>query len=82
MRAEFSELVAKKQSDNRLNLMETFKSSRQTWNFINKLCNTKGKKSRKSATMNSLGELITEDKKIAKLLNYTFSHLGDYYGKK
>ena len=27
------------------------------------------------------GELITEDKKIANLLIYTFLHLGDYYGK-
>ena len=32
--------------------------------------------------MNYFGELSTEDKKIANLLNYTFSHLGDYYGKK
>ena len=31
--------------------------------------------------MNFFGELITEDKKIANLLIYTFSHLGDYYGK-
>ena len=32
--------------------------------------------------MNSFGDLITEDKNIANLLNYTFSHLGDYYGRK
>ena len=32
--------------------------------------------------MNSFGDLITEDKKIVNLLNSTFSHLGDYYGKK
>ena len=32
--------------------------------------------------MNSFGDLITEDKKIANLLKYTFSHLGDYYGRK
>ena len=82
LRAEFSELIAKKQSDYSSNLLETFKSSRRTWNFINNLRNTKSEKSRISALMNSFRELITEDKKIANLLNYTFSHLGDYYGKK
>ena len=82
LRAEFSELIAKKQSDYSSNLLETFRSSRKTWNFINNLRNTKSEKSRISALMNSFGELITEDKKIANLLNYTFSHLGDYYGKK
>ena len=44
--------------------------------------NTKSEKARISAPMNSFGEIITEDKNIANLLNYTFSHLGDYYGKK
>ena len=81
LRAEFSELIAKNQSGYRSNLLETFKSSRKTWNFINNLRNTKSEKSRISALMNSFGELITEDKKIANLLNYTFSHLGDYYRK-
>ena len=32
--------------------------------------------------MNSFGELITVDKKIVNLRNYTFSHLGDYHGQK
>ena len=41
LRAEFSELIAKKQFDYSLNLLETFKSSRKTWNFINNLRNTK-----------------------------------------
>ena len=82
MRAEFSELIANKQCDYSSNLLETFKSSRKTWNFINNLRNTKSEKSRISALINSFGELITEDKKIANLLNYTFSHLGDYYEKK
>ena len=72
LRAEVSELIAKKQSDYSSNLLETFKSSRKTWNFINNLRNTKSEKSRISALMNSFGELVTEDKKIAKLLNYTF----------
>ena len=31
--------------------------------------------------MKSFGELITGDKKIANLSNYTFSHIGNYYGK-
>ena len=31
--------------------------------------------------MNSFGELVTEDKKIANSLNCTFSHLSDYYRK-
>ena len=81
LRAEFSELIAKKQSEYSSNLLETFKSSRKTWNFINNLRNTKSEKARISAPMNSFGELITKDKNIANLLNYTFSHLGDYYGK-
>ena len=76
-----SELIAKNQSDYSSNLLETFKSSRKTWNFINNLRNTKSEKARKSALMNSVGELITENKKIANLLNNTFSHQGDYYGK-
>ena len=40
-RAEFLELLARKQSDYSLNLLETFKSSRKTWSFINNLRNTK-----------------------------------------
>ena len=64
LRAEFSELKAKKQSDYSLNLVETFKSSRKTRTFINNLRNTKSEKSQKSAVMNSFGVLITKDKRL------------------
>ena len=80
LRAQFSELLAMKQSDYSLNLMETFNASRKTWD-INNLRNTKSEKSRLSAPINSFRELFPEDKMIANLLNYTFSHLGDYFGK-
>ena len=43
LRAEFSELIAKKQSDYSFNLLETFKSFRKTRNVINNLRNKKMK---------------------------------------
>ena len=79
MRAEFSELKAEKQSDYSLNLLETFKSSRKNMEFYEQPVQYK---KWKSVNIGSNGELITEEKKIENLLNYTFSHLGDYYGKK
>ena len=57
-------------------------SEKDKWNFINEARNSKRTKANISSLKNSFGDLITDPKRIANLLNYRFSKLGDYAGKK
>ena len=53
------------------------------WKFINKLRgNEKRSKTNINRLVNSFGDVVTDDTKIANLLNYTFSALGEYFGRK
>ena len=57
-------------------------SEKDKWNFINEVRNSLRTKTHISSHRNSFGDLITDPKRIANLLNYRFSKLGDYAGKK
>ena len=57
-------------------------SEKDKWNFINEARNSQRTKTHISSLRNSFGDLITDPKRIANLLNYRFSKLGDYAGKK
>ena len=51
-------------------------TSREIWNFINKLRDPNKNATEIHALKNSFGHLVTDDKKMADLLNYKFSTLG------
>ena len=57
-------------------------SEKDKWNFINEARNSQRTKTNISSLRNSFGDLITDPKRIANLLNYRFSKLGDYASKK
>ena len=53
------------------------------WNFINEARNSLRTKTRIISLRNGLvfGDIITNQRKIANLLNYKYSKLGDFLGK-
>ena len=57
-------------------------TEREKWNFINEVRNSVRTKTDISCLRNSFGDLETDQKRIANLLNYRFSKLGDLFGDK
>ena len=56
-------------------------SDRVKWNFINEARNSLRTKTRIISLRNVFGDIITNQRKIANLLNYKYSKLGDFLGK-
>ena len=56
-------------------------SDREKWNFSNEARNSLGTKTRIISLRNVFGDIITNQRKIANLLNYKYSKLGDFLGK-
>ena len=65
-----------------IKIFQNLTSEKDKWNFINEARNAHRTKTHISSLRNSFGDLITDPKRIANLLNYRFSKLGDYAGKK
>ena len=51
------------------------------WNFINEARNVKSTETETTSLKNSFSDTITDQKRIADLLNYRLSKLGDYFGQ-
>ena len=64
-----------------LKVFNNLESDKDKWNFINEARNCKKTKTETNSLRNSFGDLVTDQTKIANLLNYRFSKLGDYLGK-
>ena len=64
-----------------LKVFNNLESDKDKWNFMNEARNCKKTKTEINSLRNSLGDLVTDQTKIANLLNYRFSKLGDYLGK-
>ena len=62
--------------------IETLHNPKRKWNFINKLRQSKNHTTDIKLLKNSFGDTLTEAKKIANLLNYKFTTLGQYIGVK
>ena len=59
-------------------LIESANSSRNQWNLINEVRNKSRTGTKILSLKNCFEDVITDSKKIANLLNYKFSKLGEY----
>ena len=64
-----------------IKVFNNLESDKNNWNFINEARNCMKPKTEINSLRNSFGDLVTDQTKIANLLNYRFSKLGDYLGK-
>ena len=56
-------------------------NEREKWNFINEARNSLRTKTVIPSLKNVFGDYVTDQKKVANLLNYRFSKLGDFIGQ-
>ena len=56
-------------------------SEHEKWKIINDIRNSTKSNTYVQRLKNSFGEIVTNNKKMADLMNYRFSRLGDYFGK-
>ena len=62
-------------------MFQNLKSARERWNFINEIRNCEKTQTEIPRLKNSFGTVLTNRNDTAKL-NYKFSTLGEYFGKK
>ena len=65
-----------------LDVFQNLKSARERWNFINEIKNCEKTQTEIPKLKNSFGTVLTNGNNIANLLNYKFSALGEYFGKR
>ena len=65
-----------------LDVFQNLKSARERRNFINEIRNCQKTQTEIPRLRNSFGTVLTNGNDIANLLNYKFSALGEYFGKK
>ena len=75
------ENINSNRSDFQIEYFNNLKSERDRWNFINETRNSKRMKTEIFSLKNSFGDIVTDQKRIANLLNYRFSKLGEYFGQ-
>ena len=75
------ENINSNRSDFQFECFKNLKSERDRWNFINETKNSKRTKTEIFSLKNSFGDTVTDQKRIANLLNYRFSKLGEYLGQ-
>ena len=75
------ENINSNRSDFQFECFNNLKSERDRWNFINETKNSKRTKTEIFSLKNSFGDTVTDQKRIANLLNYRFSKLGEYLGQ-
>ena len=75
--------VLKQENDkNLLDVFQNLNSARERWNFINETRNCEKRQTEIPRLKNNFGTVLTNGNDIANLLNYKFSALGEYFGKK
>ena len=72
----------KQENEKHLDVFQKLKSARKRWNFINEIRNSEKTQTEIPRLKNSFGTVSTNGNDIANLLNYKFSALGKYFGKK
>ena len=65
-----------------LDVFQKLKIAKEMWNFINEIRNCEKRQTEIPRLKNSFGTVLTNGNDIANLLNYKFSALGEYFGKK
>ena len=71
------ENINSNRSDFQFECFSNLKSERDRWNFINETKNSERTKTEIFSLKNSFGDTVTDQKRIANLLNYRFSKLGE-----
>ena len=56
-------------------------TEREEWNFINEARDSLRTKTVILSLKNDFGDIVTDQKKVANLLRYRFSNLGDFIGQ-
>ena len=80
--SKFLEKLNSNRENYQKSFFESLQTVRENWNFISEVRNSKKTKTNIRTLKNSFGDIITDQKRIANLLNYHFSKLGDFFGKK
>ena len=65
-----------------LDVFQNLKSARERWKFINEIKNCEKTQTEIPRLKNSFVTVLNNGNDIANLLNYKFSALGKYFGKK
>ena len=73
--------LIKEEDTHKLNIYNSLRNYKSRWNFVNELRNSKRTSINIHSLQNSFGDLITNQKDILNLLNYTFSKLGEFFSK-
>ena len=78
--SNFIENLNSDRNDYLTNVFADLSNDREKWNFINEARNSLKNKTIISSLKNVFGATVLDQTKIANLLNYRFSKLGDYLG--
>ena len=78
--SNFIESLNSDRNDYLTNVFADLSNDREKWNFINEARKSLKTKTIISSLKNVFGETVLDQTKIANLLNYRFSKLGDYLG--
>ena len=77
---QFLEKINQDKIQYQINVFNGFTSEKDKWNFINEARNTRRSNVQIHSLRNCFGDTVTDDLRMANLLNYRFSKLGDYSG--
>ena len=78
---ELTKIINSNRSGFQIEYFKNLKSERHRWSFINETMNSKRTKTEIFSLKNSFGDTVTDQKRIANLLKYRFSKLGEYFGQ-
>ena len=81
IQSKFVENLNSDRNDYKTKHFADLSMDRERWNFINEARNSLETKTNISSLKNVFGDIESNQKKIANLLNYRFSKLGDYLGQ-
>ena len=80
LKHQFLEKINQDKIQYQINVFNGFTSEKDKWNFINEARNTRRSNVQIHSLRNCFGDTVTDDLRMANLLNYRFSKLGDYSG--
>ena len=80
--SKFLEKLYSNRKNYQKSVFESLQTDRETLNFTSEGRISKKTKTNIRTLKNSFGDIITDQKRIANLLNYQFSKLGDFFGEK
>ena len=81
LKSQFLDNIQDDQVNYQTNWFKTLTTEKGKWNFINEVRNEKRTKTEIRSLRNCFDDIVTDEKKVANLLNYRFSKLGDYLGE-